>query len=245
MNCPNCGASYDSKERCCPYCRTPNESLQNSAETAGNLNGINIEIAPRAKGLAANKIMNIILIAEAFILAFIIVGAVMCFLADGTGFGQDREKLEAEFSTLYEERRFGELYSALEESDLFGDEYYEYAQMALLYYDYEQFMTDRMEFFEETREGWLDKYTVSAVIRDINEVLSPYIPAYSGMDGKNAEIWEGYAKDAETFARVVLGFDDNDMEIIKQDYITSEEEDALKKTVIERRAWECLTEKTE
>lgn len=238
MKCVSCGASISSRERFCPYCGAENLRAKTRAaereRAERRYDAAYDAAAPALRRRTANKVLNRVLIVEAVLFALFLASIFAVFFLGDALPGLGHGGIGAELEALYREERFGELYALLDETDSFGEDYYEYSQMALLHYDYESFTVSRMEFFAE-RHGEPDEYTVSSLIGYMHDVLSPYIPAYPDFTERNAAILAEYQTEVHAFAAGTLGLTESEIAVLRQDYMTVDEEDALVAAVTERR----------
>lgn len=243
MKCPNCGANISSRAVYCPYCDALNPKAklreQQRERAQFELRTAEEETAPVLRRLTANKVLNRILIAEAILVALYFVGTLLVFMFGdalvGLRWSFSRGGLDAEFASLYEQQRFGELYLRLDETDSFGEDYYEYSQMALIHYDYQNFTQERMAYRTENAEGEIDEYTADFLARAMHDILQPYIPAYPELTDRNAEVLAEYQAEVLAFARHTLGLTDAEIELMRQDYMYTEDEDAVAAAIRERR----------
>ncbi len=246
MKCRNCGAHFRARELDCPYCGTPNPKgamWQRERQAAeAEYDRVSGVVAPALRRQAANRFLNRLLLIEAgiFALFFVILAAVffMGGVAGKMHYFFHREEVEAELAALYREERFGALYARLSELDLVGEAFYEYSQISLLYYDYEDFTGARMEFIA-LRDGGeeVEEDDVEWLLNRMHDLLSPHIPAYPEFTERNNEYLKRWQADVEQFATAVLGMGEEETAVLRQDYITMEETDALVQAVLQRGAW--------
>ncbi len=240
MKCVNCGANFSARDLYCPYCGTENlrgrRWQRQRAEAARDYHEARSEELPLLRRRLANKVLNRALLIEGVLFALLIVGVFLAFFlgdaADRLQTTLHRDRVETELAQLYEEGRYGELHLRLDETGLFGQEHYEYSQMALLHYDYEDFVLARMEFL--TQREAPEEYTMERLIGSMHEVLSPYIPAYPELTERNARQLEEYQREVTAFAAAMLGMEEAELARLRQDYLTMDEEAALISAVLER-----------
>lgn len=247
MKCKNCYGNYSSRELCCPYCGTdnPRGRLWKRRRDQADFDLKTAEEAskPIMRRYMANRALNRILLVEgALVLLFIIsVVAVFFFSEKGLALSSriNQGSIISDLETMYAEERFSEMYYYLQEKDLFSnDTYYEYCQMALLHTDYTKFCTSRLRFFRESESGTLSEYTPERLVMDMHSVFNGYIPAYRDLTDRNRAIWERYCRDTEVFATAVLGFTEDEMALLRQDYLLMEEETVLTDAIWEGRCWD-------
>ena len=240
MKCKNCGANYPMREMRCPYCGTVNARglrQQCQLERADeDLEKAETEGLEKIQLRMVNRVLNVSLVLEIAAIALLVAGVIVY------GFGYDitrstkrflnSDQMNAHMEQLYTENRLDELWTYLHENDLRGEDYYEYMQAALIGFDYRQFKCARMTYLDTKQE--LDEYTVSSLLDNIQELLYFDCLAYPELTERNEVIWNRCSRDAEVFARVVLGFDDAQIEILKQKYVPSKDMNALKELVMQR-----------
>lgn len=246
MKCKSCGGNYAARELNCPYCgnlnptghlwrRERRKAEQDYETAAGQL--------PQLRRKMANKIINRVLLIEAALFVLLIAGMALVFyigdISMQANAGLKKSELQSEMAELYEQERFGELYALLNDYNLDGQEHYEYMQMGLLNFDYEQFQQDRMTFFGEISDDTPDSYTISSLLDSMHDVLYPYIPAYPDITGSNAAFLQEQQADVTAFAKAVLGMTDEEIALLSKEYMTIDEEDALTAAILERRCWDA------
>ena len=228
MKCKNCGANYSSRDLQCPYCDTPNPRgvlwyHQRTQAQSDYEKGL--LLLPLLRRVAINRILNRVLIAEALILCLLLAGIFAFFavedLAGTVSLQWNRQAIQTELDVLYEQQRYGELYSRMQDADMMDEENYAYTQMALLYNDYESFVLRRMEYFSQLDGEGLESYTLESLIRSIHNVMVPYVPAYSDLTEENRRQMEIYAQETADFAQSVLGFGSEEMKLLEEDYLDS------------------------
>lgn len=247
MKCKNCCGNYSSRELQCPYCGTdnPHGRLWNRRRDRAefDLQTAEESAKPVIRRYLANRALNRVLLIEAAVAVMFIlfVIAVAFFSDNGTALsnhlnqGSHISKLE----TMYEEERFSEMYCYLQDNNMFDDDlYYEYCQMALLHQDYLYFCNSRLQFFRQTDDGELDAYLPETLVRDLHDVFSSDIPAYPDLTDRNRAVWEEYCRDAEVFATAVLGFTGEELALLKQDYLLTDESAILAEAILEGRCWD-------
>lgn len=243
MKCKNCGGNFPSRELRCPYCGAENTRgrlwKQQRDRADRDLETARREDLPTAKKLALHKVLNRILLAELILIALFALGLFATFfltdagLFNGTLFG--REKIDAELQALYDAGDFDRLYQRLEETDSFDQEHYTLCQMALIYRDYEAFCITRTCWFQETEEKDISEYTAAWLVDHMHDLFYCDIPAYPELTDQNAAILAEYQQDAALFARHILRLTEEEMALLqKQDWMYSEEEDALAAAILER-----------
>lgn len=230
MKCTGCGANYPSRELACPYCGTPNprgRAWQRERQAAeSEVAGVTAAALPVLRARRYDRILNRVLLAEGVFLALLIIGAfVAAFLAGVRRAPSPQE--EAVLASLYEEGRYDELYARMSDADLFDDAHYEYAQISLLNYEYDDFRQARLRYESQRSAGEVSEYAVSSLLRGINDVLHPYIPAYPELTGRNAVIQARFCEDVRCYARFCLALHEDELALLEEDRPTYAELDAV------------------
>lgn len=228
------------RELRCPYCGTVNARglrQQCQLERADeDLKDAETEGLEQIRLQMVNRVLNVSLVLEIAAIALLVAGVMMyalgCDIMRSTKQHLNADEMNAHMEQLYTENRLDELWAYLHENDLRGEDYYEYMQAALIGFDYRQFKCARMTYLDTKQE--LNEYTVSSLLDNIQELLYFDCLAYPELTQRNEVIWNRYSRDAEVFARVVLGFDDAQIQILKQEYVPSKDMNALKELVMQR-----------
>ena len=242
MKCKACGAHYRSRELCCPYCGAENpkgkqwkaqrDSAEQQYRELEQTEGSSLRLQ------AANRVLNRALLFEGIALGVFLLGVFLWFLLGEAAFRVRRsvkaEELSQQMQQLYAQQQLGELYRLMDEYDLFGEENYEYAQAALLHEDYMQFDIARCEFFAVLQRGEQpDEYLTWKLVNSMNDILSPYIPAYPRLTENNAQLQQQYAADVLEFAQGWLGFGREETALLYADWLYTEQEAQLQQIIAE------------
>lgn len=246
MKCKNCGANHSSWALECPYCSTPNprgrlwRNQQKKAQS--DLDTAKKAVGKRLSSETAEKIINRVLAVELLICVLSLVGVFLFFFlgdaASNTEVFFKKGQIEKQMSEMYDNQQFNELYTLLHDTGLFGTDYYEYSQMALMYKEYDAFVLARMEFFSEAEKNQFSAYTMTSLIDSINDVFNPQIGIYSELTDRNALYSEKYQEEVTVFATYVLGVTDEELELLRSEYIPYDRREALAQTLIGRRYWD-------
>lgn len=242
MNCKNCAANYLSKELKCPYCGSANTKGETwlsrrqdeRAEYERNLRkfGVTVNI------ITYDRIVGRIIKGFIGFLACYIVGIIVFFSLSETAAKisaeRNLDKNIAQIDQLYKEERFGEMNDLLSESDLYGQDNYEYSQMALIYNCYEGFLITRLGFFEEM-DTEITENSAETLVTNMHGVLALHFSAYPDMTSKNMVKLEGYQAEVADFAVNMLGFTEKELELLAEKDLMSDEQEALKTLLIEGR----------
>lgn len=98
---------------------------------------------------------------------------------------------------------------------------------------------DEIEALYEA-DAYLEPYVIERLIWEMNQVLSPYIPAYEELTAKNEAYLAEYQADVMLFGGGILGMTELELEMLSQDYLTMEDEQRLVNLVLARRHWNGL-----
>ena len=242
MKCKKCGAHYRTRKLRCPYCGTANpkgeqwhsqrESAEKELQQLESTRGKDLRLQ------AANKALNRVLLFEGIAIAVFLLGVFLWFmLADAalrlrTRF--NKAELEQQMQQLYSEQRLTELNDLMDEYGLFGEDYYEYSQAALLGYDYDRFVQARMELFACVQAGEQpDESLTWRLVNSMNDILVPYIPAYPRLTEQNAALQAEFAADVLSCAQGWLAIDKEAVALLHADWLTTEQEAALQQKILE------------
>lgn len=229
MKCVNCGSNYASKELVCPYCGSKNEKGLNwfqrrekarkEYENYLKANGVSVTLRTWQSVLSRIQfwvVLSLIVTIILSIIAFLLIE----FISDSKVSVFKSKRLEY-CQKLYEEQNFDELSVAISDSDFHEEEFYEYAQITLLYQDYMNFKQSRMEYLED--ENFTDVDRTEYLLDDIQELLRTSVPAFSDITPNNQVIIERWQQEIEEYASNILGLSNEDLELLKrEDYLYSE-----------------------
>ena len=241
MKCKNCGANYPSRELACPYCGTANPmgrmQKQQRERAEADYEMASTTTVSQVRRTMCNRVLNRTLLVEGILFALVFLGACATFIFQDFMLDVQKKRhgseMQAHIEELYEQERFSELFGYMMDYELMGPETYEYSQIALLYYDYQDFVQSRFDYFYEL--GNLSRYTPESLIRNMHRILHrDEFSAYAELTEKNKVYYEQYVRDVETFAQAVLGFDDAQLDLLRQDYVPIEQEDQLEAVIFAR-----------
>lgn len=245
MKCKNCGANYKMRELRCPYCGTINpkgyiqQALREQAES--EYDRASTKTLGQVRRRMVNKVLNRTLLVEiaGFVLIFLV--AFLCFFGYEAYLSVRKQvkidSMEQHMEELYTQGRFRELHVYMDKNALFdpeNDVCYEYAQMALIHYDYIRFVQSRMEYF--ANGGEISEYELEQLLREIHNILCVDISAYPELTERNEEIWKGYCREAEACASGLLELNEAQMELLRQEDFSWDGCDQLAEDLMQRRA---------
>lgn len=232
MKCKNCGANFSARELNCPYCGTPNPKGKRWAnqmdraerEYRAAREQVTKELPLQVAYRVAGRIRTIL----AVVLGVIVLGVILWALISDYG-GQlrnkaQREQLETQMAELYSQERFGELYRLMGDRELFGEDYYAYSQMCLIYYGYSEFCQTRMELLQgAVREENLN-FTIERILDRAGELLALDISAYPDLAPENQAVYDRYCLDVTTFLRAMLAMTEEEvLSLSGQGYVPTRE----------------------
>jgi len=248
LNCKNCGAHYRTRELKCPYCDTENiigklwkvqrteaeQEYEAERKKAGRI------LSP----YVADRILSRILVVTAavgVICTAVCVAVLLIIDSAGSIYaGLNKDKVEKTMETYYNEGRFDELYEYMSKYDLIGSDNYAYSQAALISYDYESYMNDKLTFWELSDEDKAeDTYYLEYAIKNSADVYRLDAGLYSEPDSKNEKLIDEYRKEIMSFWVGTLKLTEEEIAILtKDDYLYYRDLDVIVESVRERRPWD-------
>lgn len=241
MKCKNCGANYPMRELQCPYCGTLNarglRQKQQREKAYSDFEKASTEEVGKIRTRMFNRVLNVALVVEiaAFVLVF--AGAALYFYSQEAFLDAKKhfqmDEMNAHMEELYTQNRLDELTQYMRENDLNNQENYEYTQAILIGQKIIGFKEARMCYFGNEKP--LKEYDADRLVRAIQELLYYDSPAYPELTERNQDLWDTYSRDAETFARAVLGFNDEQLQTLNQNYVPQDEMKPLIEQVMQRR----------
>lgn len=245
MRCKNCGADYPMRELRCPYCGQANpkglfqKMQREQAET--DYQRANTTVGQMRRRMA-NRIMNRILIAEVALLILIVGGAFIysfaAYFIQEAKINANSDSIQAHMEELYTQGRFNELDYYMERNHLPLSAYPEYFDATMIQFYYNQFNEERINYLTKREE--LPPYTARSLVSNMNYLLSHCISDYPDLTERNQKLADAACREVEVFASVILGFDDSQIELLKQSMLTSETADQLADLIMQ----ECVNNGT-
>lgn len=241
MKCSNCGANYKALDYRCPYCNTPNrraKALQKHKRSS-DIEYSNALIATgNATGnYTVNRVLNRVLLIEAgLFLLLLIVSGVCMFIINGNIKTMSNRQITDRLETLYNEGEFGELNDLMKEHNIrYKSGYEKYTCISDVYGKYQWFCKDRVEFMYGAQQEDINDTSLNLMFNDMAYLLreDSYYSKY--LSGNALEYLEECRKDVRAFATGVLGFNDEDMQILLSDYLDDAAYKQLRKAVKARR----------
>lgn len=248
MKCKNCGANYKTWELKCPYCGTENVIgkiwLIERTTVRQEYEDVREGVKRSSKRYVFDKILNRILL----ISIGLFLGCVVLAIAAPGGYNLYRsiyrsvhtEEMEQVMEEYYLAGEYCKLYDYMSQYDLFGQNYFTYAQAALMSFSYNQYKTEALCFLsqsEEEKEKY-DYYLRYAIMYS-HDVWQMDSGIYSELDPKNVELHEAYKNDILAFWTGMLGLTEEEIRFLteKEGYLFVQDLDELSAAIIERRAW--------
>ena len=238
MKCKNCSGHYSSRELECPWCGTVNQRgltwkrIRDKAQ--GDLTAAEAEMIPIRRRYVANIALSWIIGIE---ILLIILSLLVLLLLSPEGLNllnRPNADTLSQLETLYEEKNFEEMSNILAKMKLHGlSKYQEYAQADLIHMAYQGFCEYRMHHFQNL--GTQDHWYLDSLLASINRVLSGGTYVTPDMTDRNHELWQEYCQDAEIFARCVLGFNDEETELLGNGMLSPSDRTRLTDKILEGR----------
>lgn len=248
MKCKNCGGNYRSTELICPYCGTENLLgrmwAAQKSEAEKEYEQVQMATGKAFSPYVMNRILNRMLVITIGIvlLSIVIVIAAAFVRSAKTAYNQKHHgaEMKAQLEQYYADGEFGQMYQYLSENELFGvEDYYAYNQIALLYYNYDRYLTEKMTFLGMTPEKQQeDTFNFEYSIRDSQDVYTLDEGIYSELDSRNEAQYKEWCQEILAYWKGTLGMTDDEVALLAEDdWSKSVEIDALIGTVREREAW--------
>lgn len=245
MKCKSCGANYKTRELRCPYCHTENMVgklwMVERSEAELQYEQRRKELGKKASPYVIDRIFTrlIVIAVAVFILlcCVTIFGIVIYYKAWDIKRDWNIDKIEKQMEEYYENGEYDRLYAYMSEYELIGEEYYEYSQAVLLSYSYNEYLGHKYAYLEMTEEEkWEDDYHLEYALKESVDAYNMDSVAYAEIDERNEELYETYQQEIMSFWKTVLQLTDEEIEKItdKDNYMTSEEKDALIQDIKER-----------
>ncbi|MBR6697220.1 MAG: hypothetical protein IKL73_02985 [Lachnospiraceae bacterium] len=233
MKCKNCGANYKTRELKCPYCNTENliGKIWMVERGAAELEyeKTRKELGKKLSTYTINRILNrtLLIFALACFLATVMVIGVIFVQAMSMGMKEvrDTRKTIKRFEKLYEEGRYSELTKEVMDSNIGDDEIYTYKQVALMTYDYDEYLNNKYIYYGMSTEEKLedDFYLEYAIKHSVNVYKMDY-NNYKELNAKNQAVYDMYSKEILSFWKYTLKFTDEDIEFMKKEsYLSSDD----------------------
>ncbi|MCR4926508.1 MAG: hypothetical protein K5927_00885 [Lachnospiraceae bacterium] len=211
MECKNCGANYRLRELRCPHCETENLVgriwLMRRTDTIKKIEEEQRAAKKRFVPYVASKLVN------RLILLLIVATAVLIILYTGyTPWAKrvDGKIIDPKAEKLFEEKKYMDLEEYMSRKDLFLKMPEYYAQAALLAYDYNEFITERMKYINKDPDKWEVSY-VQMVMSGTLDIYSHRVGTYSAEFEENKEQYEIYRRHIMAFWKGTMGCTDEEV----------------------------------
>lgn len=249
MKCKNCGANYHLMDRQCPYCHTRNILgriwIERTEEAQNYYDETQKHVMKTLPIRVANGLANWLIVIFIVVYILIISGVFAYFYSadkiNDIQKSNNLNKITAQMEEYYTNGEYDKLYHYMDANEMFGEEYYKYSQMALLYYDYEEFLKQKQGFFQDIDNGKADRedliYDISITLYKVSDVITADIPAYPDMDEDNKAIHQKYADDVKVFCRTMFGMSEEEVLALSQEGYTINEEGKLEQISEDDYRW--------
>ena len=213
MKCKNCGGGYRLIELRCPYCGTENLAgqmlLMKRTETIRQ-----IEAEKRAAKKAfipyvLSKLVNRLILL--FLIGTIVVILLLLNLVPGVKRDKNGKILEPAAVKLFEAGDYYGLHEYMMQKDLYEQMPEYFAQSALLAYDYNQFITHRLNYLSGSPEDW-DIRSIAYVMSSAMDIYVHRVGVYSDEFPENKEQYEMYRRYILAFWKGTMRCTDEEVE---------------------------------
>lgn len=252
MKCKNCNGQYKTRELKCPYCGTENligrlwlierNDIEKQYEDAKE------EIKRKTIPYVMDRVINRILIVFLFLFVFVNISIILVIASYSAIVSLDlkinEKKYINQMEAYLDDENYTDLYVYMEEKNLFKEEYYVYAQAALLHNKYQKFLISKQEVLQMLEEQDLEKkddyeYEIDSILRDANNLFLLKVGIYTDKVSENKELYEICEQDAIAFLIGTLGLTEEEVELVMdEDFSLSESKDDLVEAIIERKVEE-------
>lgn len=243
MKCIKCGAHVNAYETNCPYCGTALEKgirwniRHNSAKD-------NYDSALKAKtGIymsAFNRIVSVVLKVElaltALIMVIVIIISSVKPLKTALNFKLHKNQINAHINQLYEDEKYAELYSYLQEYGLNYKEGYEiYTELSNKAYYYNWFVCERNDLVMSVETGTTRRIDIEILLDRIGDILYDVKEPVFEKNSAKINIWK---QDVEDFCRYYLFMSEDDINLFKtQSYLKTADEERIIQDFAEKRGF--------
>ena len=221
MKCNHCGAPISELDRKCPYCgsvnRAGNAFFDKVQQMLSHNKKLKKETLKKNRVDIVNGIATRVMAGIIFLFVISTVVSFVSYLALGNGWEFTRPSdSEERMEQLYSQGRYGELHKYMDKYGLFGTDNYKYSQMALYYYEFEDFQIKRDEFIEKyLNHEEMYEWSASYVVSKADDILSMDIGIYDKPDADNMERMQDMASQMEDFLVGWLTVSEEEIEAVK------------------------------
>ena len=200
MECKNCGGSYRLRELRCPYCGAENFAgrmlLMKRTETIRQIEEEKKAARKAYIPYVLSKLVNRLILL--FVVGIVVVVLLLLNFVPGVKRDRNGKLLEPAAVKLYEAGDYMGLHEYMSQKDLYQQMPEYFAQAALLAYDYNEFITHRMNYLSSDPADWDTRY-VALVRSNAMDIYVHRVGVYSGEFPENKEQYE-------TYRRYILAF---------------------------------------
>ena len=251
MQCKNCGAHYRLAELSCPYCGTENTFgklwIKNRTEAELSYERERIAAGKRWSPYIYNRVISRVIVVLIILYFFFFLSAGI-FVGSRSVWKRIKEPsvlsdLKSELAVLYDEKRYGELDSLLNENwnrlDRNDHDIQKYEQAAQIYSSYQRYLHLKMSFFcmseeERVQDDYYLDYMHYYAHRTYTFDLSDYIE----IEEENRDLLDEYQDEIHACLIGLFHLTEEEFtEIMSVDYLNSNERDSFTMKVRERNDW--------
>ena len=200
MECKNCGGSYRLRELRCPYCGAENFAgrmlLMKRTETIRQTEAEKKAARKAYVPYVLSKLVNRLILLTAA--AVIVIILLLLNIVPGVRRDKDGKVLEPAAVKLFEAGDYRGLHEYMSQKDLYTQMPEYFAQAALLAYDYNEFITHRMNYLSSDPADW-DTHYAALVMSNAMDIYTHRVGVYSAEFPENKEQYE-------TYRRYILAF---------------------------------------
>lgn len=252
MKCKNCNGQYKTRELKCPYCGTENLIgrlwLIERNEIEQQYEDAKKEIKRKTIPYVIDRVLNRILII--FALVFVLTNILIILINVGyfavveIDLNINKENHMQQMEAYFDEENYAELYVYMEKKNLFNEDNYVYAQAALLYKQYQDFLVSKQEVIQMLEKEVYSKkedyeYRIESILRDANDLYIIRSGLYKDKVSENKELYEMCRQDATAFLIGTLELTEEEVQLVmEEDFSFNGNKEELVEIVIERKVEE-------
>lgn len=249
MKCKNCNGQYKTRELKCPYCGTENLIgrlwLIERNEIEQQYEDAKEEIKRKTIPYVIDRVLNRILII--FALVFVLVNILIILINVGyyamveLDLHINEEKYVQQMEVYFDEKNYAELYVYMEKKNLFNEDNYVYAQAALIYNEFQNFLISKQEIIQMLEEEDFEEkqdyeYRIESILKDANDLFIVRKGIYSDKVSENEELYEICTQDAIAFLVGSLELTEEEVQLVmEEDFSFNGNKENLVEAIIERK----------
>lgn len=246
--CKNCNAKYDKDLSTCPYCGSRNvvgEEWQQERNRAkrlyeDTLRKFREEGIEYALNSILNKAMKILGIVVLVCVLLYLIPTIFSDVAFQINKSMKSEQIVGKMQEYHKNGEYQALEQIMDEYDMFGKEQYLYAQSAILYRNYQDYLIHKMTFLDMSQEEKAkDDYHLEYILKDSMDVYLVNCGVYDELQEKNRTQYETYKQEIENCWKNLLKLTDEEIGyMVEEEYMYSDEWDKYVENIKERNAWQ-------